>query len=268
MAAYQQFQKDHPFPQSGDSPEKRMALQKERDSALLKVTEEWVKQWPDDSFAWEQRLNAISMSQDTTTADLDAVLDRMLELRKNNPRTRSMAIRVASIYANKFIHEDRIPGLIRDAIAELDTPMGPVGTWRSDLYPASQTPDRTENKTKKEPLLAVHLRSPSHTGVTYELARFSCARSVTKPVSNRTRPNQAMRLRNKAIFVGATMALAFLFLAPVVVVAHTSSVKPPTCPEHFQGPVAPTCIDVSMAPVTSYSHESLTQWAFGIGVSW
>jgi thiol-disulfide isomerase/thioredoxin/tetratricopeptide (TPR) repeat protein len=153
MTAYRQWTEKNPFPQSGDLPEKA----RERNAALLKVTEEWVRQWPDDPAAWQQRLSAMRAVSAVSPEEVEAAGDALLRLRarrgpdgpgsvaSQGPSSSGvvaaatsyqwppLALPVADIFMTRGVRLDRVPELLD--LAAQDLAVARPAIPRSDLYP-------------------------------------------------------------------------------------------------------------------------------------
>ncbi|MGA2588402.1 MAG: redoxin domain-containing protein [Bryobacteraceae bacterium] len=84
---YQAWEKDHP---RGSGQEAR----KTRSQALYKASGDWVKQWPDSSFAWEQRRVALIETRSHSAEDWKQVADGLTHAGGNGD-LRSLKYRIA-----------------------------------------------------------------------------------------------------------------------------------------------------------------------------
>jgi thiol-disulfide isomerase/thioredoxin len=70
FAAYQAWEKDHP---NGGG----QAAYKARAESLYKVSADWIKQWPEDRFAWQQRRDALVFTRSHSAEDWKQVADAL-----------------------------------------------------------------------------------------------------------------------------------------------------------------------------------------------
>jgi len=127
MDAYQKFSKEHPYGSDRAAMDKRNEL-------LLKATAEWVQKWPDDEFAWNQRLNALMMKHNPADPALDEATSALLRLARKSSNSANLKITVASTWSNYRLHLDEVEPLIDEALRDLAKRSVPP---ENDLYPAS-----------------------------------------------------------------------------------------------------------------------------------
>ena len=136
-AVYEEWRAKNPYPKSEDPPGKTTAY----NQALLKASEEWVRQWPDQMYAWYQRGSALRVAEKPDPAAIEAAGEGVLKiLAKGDPDFSFMSsiggaslhLQIAHLYATKGVWPDRLPELVEKGIQELDKPRD--RGWQSDLY--------------------------------------------------------------------------------------------------------------------------------------
>ncbi len=127
--AWQAWDKEHPSPKPGDSPEKATAYRRE----LLKATAEWIAKWPNETMPYLRRLGAMDSLDDVPTAEVEATCDALLA--RKNPNDYSVPpapIRVAQTFVKKGVRLDRVPEMVRASLEQFEKrPVSP----QNDLYP-------------------------------------------------------------------------------------------------------------------------------------
>ena len=123
---------EHPFPKPEDSRENKQAFNRAR----AQISEEWIKQWPDDESSWSMRFYSLSELQEATSNDIEAAVDRYLQAREKNqgysysiPPTE---VSVARVYLKRGLRLERVPALIQKGLEE--TERIEKSTRGGDLY--------------------------------------------------------------------------------------------------------------------------------------
>ncbi len=139
-ATMSEWSKAHPYPKSTDTPETWMMWR----DAYAQATARWAAQWPDRTYVCFRRVNALRDADLTSPADVEAAGENLLKAAATNPGEMtfvydhggsSFALMVADLYAVKGVRPDRLPDLVKQGLAELDTPPRRL---ESDLYPRSR----------------------------------------------------------------------------------------------------------------------------------
>ncbi|MGI8742724.1 MAG: redoxin domain-containing protein [Bryobacteraceae bacterium] len=132
MEAYQEWQESHPYPQFKPGEKINQDASQTRNKALLEASAEWIRKWPDDNFAWSQRLMALQMNRDTPDAEVDRVAEGLRKTSKPVPNGSTTAFQLASLYLQRNMHLSEIPEMVKKGLEDLDkSPAFPS----SDLYP-------------------------------------------------------------------------------------------------------------------------------------
>jgi thiol-disulfide isomerase/thioredoxin len=124
---------EHPSPKAEDPAEKKQAYYQ----ALLKATDEELKQWPDEWYILQSRFTTINEIENSTGNEIEEAGEKYLAaMRKNVGEVRMLpppAIAVAQAYAKRKVATARIPPLVLEGLEEverMDKRSPP-----SDLYP-------------------------------------------------------------------------------------------------------------------------------------
>lgn len=124
---------DHPRPKHEESAEKKQAY----NQALIKATEEWFKQWPDDIGLWGARYFATEELENISNAEFEASAQSFLEAMAKNEGnifyTPPIEVIVARAYAKRNIATERIPALVQKGLSEFEQREKRNGV--SDLFP-------------------------------------------------------------------------------------------------------------------------------------
>jgi hypothetical protein len=80
-ALYSQWNEANPYPKENDPPEKRKIFYEVR----AKATAEWVRQWPESSYAWFTRVNALRAIDQTDAVDVETAGENLLKMVEKNP---------------------------------------------------------------------------------------------------------------------------------------------------------------------------------------
>ncbi len=137
-AAISQWYEANPYPKSSDPPEKLAAY----NAARAKASADWIRQWPESSYVWYLRVNALRQVDQTEPADVETAGENLIKAIAKSPTEfsfmsstggNSVALVVADLYANKGVRTDRLPDLVKQGIIEIGKMPG-TG-MDSDLYP-------------------------------------------------------------------------------------------------------------------------------------
>ena len=130
------WREEHPYPKSEDPPEKKQAYYQ----AALKVTDEWIKLWPDDWSAWSSRFTATAELENTADSEVEAAGERFLKVMEKNEGVVFMvppvASQIAKVYAKRNIATDRIPSLLQKGLEEIERM--DKRNEAGDLYPREE----------------------------------------------------------------------------------------------------------------------------------
>ncbi|HKQ74856.1 MAG TPA: TlpA disulfide reductase family protein [Blastocatellia bacterium] len=127
------WREEHPYPKPDDPTEKKQAYYQ----AVLKITDEWLKLWPDDWSSWSSRFTAVNELENTTGLEVEATGERYLKAMEKNEGAVYMIPPATSIvaraYAKRNVATDRIPSLLQKGLEEAERME--KRNEVSDLYP-------------------------------------------------------------------------------------------------------------------------------------
>ena len=127
---------EHPFPKGEATDAQKQAYQQ----ALVDVTTEWLKRWPNNDSAWSTRVRALTELKGTSDADVAAAYAGYVKAHEQGGGWYSLPpleIPVARAYLKRGFRIEKVPELLQKGIAEteqLDKSRG-----ESDLYPPSDS---------------------------------------------------------------------------------------------------------------------------------
>ena len=125
MSAFGAWSHGNPNPKLGDPPEKVTAHWQ----ALLKVTDEWTQQWPDQVEPWYQRLYALRHLEDASPTVVENAGEALLSASARRVGASPPAFIVADVaelYSQHGVHLDQIPNMVRSAFAQSESAPKPV----------------------------------------------------------------------------------------------------------------------------------------------
>jgi thiol-disulfide isomerase/thioredoxin len=139
MEAYRAWEKDHP-----EGSEE--AAWKARSEALYKVSADWIKQWPDNRFAWEQRRNALLYTRSHSGEDWKQVAEGFT-LASVNGDAHSLKLSIVQDWLGAGVMMKEAVDLLRELVdwSETQPPaQGDLvqGTMAADLEGGSRTSSR------------------------------------------------------------------------------------------------------------------------------
>ena len=127
---------EHPYPKPEDRTEKKQAYHQ----AVVEVTSEWIKRWPDDETSWQMRFHSLSDLEGTSGNEIEAAADAFLKAHeKNEGYSYSIppnAISIARVYLKRSLRVERVPDLIQKGSEEIQRI--DKSNRFSDLYPREE----------------------------------------------------------------------------------------------------------------------------------
>jgi hypothetical protein len=116
----QKWQKDHQYPANDTPADKKQAYYSE----LLKQTDDWVKQRPNTTYFWTERLDALEHLDNASPADVEACADRVMQVAEANggpqPLDSYVYFSVAEALSKKHLQADREVEMARKGIDQLE----------------------------------------------------------------------------------------------------------------------------------------------------
>jgi len=118
LAAMSKWEKDHHWPGEDAPPDKKRAYY----SDLLQQTAQWVKERPNTTFIWMERLDAMEQLEDVAAADVKAAADQALKVAMNNagpdgPSSDDYG-EMAEVLSKKHLEPERVVELAQKGLAQ------------------------------------------------------------------------------------------------------------------------------------------------------
>ncbi len=118
LAAMSKWQKDHHWPGEDAPPDEKRAFY----SDLLVQTGQWIKERPNTTFIWMERLDAMEQLEDVAAADVKIATDQALKVAMNNagpdgPNSDDYS-EVAEVLSKKHLEPERVVELAQKGLAQ------------------------------------------------------------------------------------------------------------------------------------------------------
>jgi hypothetical protein len=119
LSAREKWRKDHPYPKREDLVEPKHAYYSE----LLKQTAEWVKERPNTTFMWSERLDAMEHLDEVPAADLNATADKVFQVARENAGPRGPDsndyFNIAEALSKKDLEPERVVAMAKKGLEKL-----------------------------------------------------------------------------------------------------------------------------------------------------
>ncbi len=150
MKTYSEWQVAHPYPKpDGKGVFDQNAL-RERNKAQLEASAEWIKKFPNDPFAWSQRIHAIQMNRESTSdEDVEFAVAGLKRAKDSGNRATTPEFQIASLYLQRGMHLSELPEMIGNGLTELEHAPQPENL-QSDLYPAPPWMNLAEQQLRNQ----------------------------------------------------------------------------------------------------------------------
>ena len=139
LPAMSKWYKDHKYPGSDTPADKKQ----EYYSDLLKQTEQWVKERPNTTYIWWNRLDAMEHLEDVPAAEVEATVDRAYQVAKSNAGPRDLDAddygNIAEVLSKKGLQPERIVEMAQKGLARLEVES------KRPYYDLYATKENTEN---------------------------------------------------------------------------------------------------------------------------
>lgn len=126
------FFEEHPFPK----PEAPEAEKQAYHRAVVEVTNEWIKRWPDDEYTWSNRARSLMALKGASNNEIEAAYNAFAKAHERNGMFYSIPpfeLSVVRFYLKQNFHLANIPDMVLKAMAEVEH-IEKNGAG-SDLYP-------------------------------------------------------------------------------------------------------------------------------------
>jgi thiol-disulfide isomerase/thioredoxin len=203
------FYEAHPYPK-GEAPEAdRQAYYR----AVVDVTSEWIKRWPNDESTWSNRVRSLIPLEGASTTEVENAYNAYAKAHDRGGMSYSippLEISVARFYLKHDFHLANVPGIILKGLADVE--QFDKSTGQSDLYPRPATDDFSNLKFMRLdawPLLAeayARLKEPEKAqAVLAKLAEITAPKKSSGPLSDREKRSAAY---NESVYWRATGKVA------------------------------------------------------------
>jgi hypothetical protein len=139
LAAMNKWQKDHKYPSPEDPPEKKRTYYND----LLEQTDAWLKERPNTTFIWWERLDAMEHLEDIPTAEIKATVDKALQVAQSNAGPKGLQssdyFNVAEALSKKRIEPARLVEMSQKGLERLEI------EFKEPFYDLYATKDYTED---------------------------------------------------------------------------------------------------------------------------
>lgn len=124
------YDEEHPYPKSEDSDTQKQA----HSQALVQVTSEWLKQWPDDESSWSTRVRSLIQWDGSANAAVEAAYNGYAKAHENGGSYSipPLEVAVARFYLKRGFRLESIPAMLQKGLTEIE--QLDKGSGVSDLY--------------------------------------------------------------------------------------------------------------------------------------
>jgi len=140
LTAMEKWRKDHQYPGADDPADKKRAYY----SDLLKQTEQWVKERPNTTYIWWERLDAMEHLDDVPTAEVEAAVDKAFEVAKSNAGPRELDsddyFNIAEVLSKKGLQPERVVDMAQKGLVQFE-----IESKRPPFYDLYNTKERLED---------------------------------------------------------------------------------------------------------------------------
>jgi hypothetical protein len=120
LAAMTKWNKDHPYPAADAPAEQKAAYYRDR----LKQTEQWLKERPNTTFIWWQRLDAMEHLDDVSPSEVEAAVHQAYKVAEANDGPRGLESyeygNIAEILSKKHLLPERVVEMAQKGLAQLE----------------------------------------------------------------------------------------------------------------------------------------------------
>lgn len=128
------FYDEHPYPKLESTKAEQEAFHK----AVVQVTSEWLKRWPDDEYTLSNRLHSLLGLEASTSEDVEATYNAYAKVHDSSAGYSLPPLEnsIARLYLKRGFHVEAIPAMLRHGIEsfeQMEKDQEP-----SDLYPRNE----------------------------------------------------------------------------------------------------------------------------------
>ena len=117
-AVQSRFFDEHPYPKFEASDAEKQAFHK----AVVQVTSEWLKRWPDDELTWSNRVRSLMQVEESTNEDIEAAYNGFARVHDGQTSYTIPPLEntLARFYLKRGSHLEAVPALLQKGIDEID----------------------------------------------------------------------------------------------------------------------------------------------------
>src|SRR6185369_12782803 len=126
------FFDEHPYPKGESSEADRQAYHR----AIVEVTNDWIKRWPEDEYTWSNRVRSLMALDGSSSDEVETAFTAYIKAHDRNGMSYSIPpvqVSVARFYLKHNYHLAKIPDMLLQGFAEAEQFDKNFGS--SDLYP-------------------------------------------------------------------------------------------------------------------------------------
>ena len=136
------FFEEHPYPKGEPTEEQRQAYHR----AVVEVTNDWTKRWPDDEYSWSNRVRSLMALKGVSNDEVETAYNAYIRAHELGGMFYSippLEVSVARFYLKQNFHLAKIPDILLKSFAEVERIEKNGGA--TDLYPRSAGADEGGN---------------------------------------------------------------------------------------------------------------------------
>jgi hypothetical protein len=159
LSAMSQWTKDHKYPASDAPADKK----REYYTEFLKQSAEWVKERPNTTYIWWNRLDAMEHLEDVLAAEVEATVDKAYQVAKSNAGPHDLDsydyFRVAEVLSKKGVQPERVVEMAQKGLARLEI----ESKWPDyDLYATKENTEDNKFYKGSRPLQGLQLEADGY----------------------------------------------------------------------------------------------------------
>ena len=112
------FYDEHPYPKAEDSEAKKQAYYK----AVVQVTSQWLKQWPDDEYSVSARVRALMPMEGSSNEEVEAAYNAFARVHDSSASYSLPPLEnsVARFYLKRGFHLEAVPAMLQKGLEEIE----------------------------------------------------------------------------------------------------------------------------------------------------
>ncbi len=136
------FFEEHPYPKGEATEEQKQAYNR----AVVEVTSDWTTRWPDDEYAWSNRVRSLMALKGAANDEVETAYNAYAKAHARNGLFYSippLEFSVARFYLKQNFHLAKVPEILLTSLSEIERIE--KSSSASDLYPRSAGADEGGN---------------------------------------------------------------------------------------------------------------------------